>query len=55
MRFKICSKRGPEPMTVLGLAMIGTGAVLVGSIDSRWQLYVVYGVRRLRALGSLAW
>ena len=54
MRFTICSKRGPEPMTLLGLAMLGTGAALVGSIDSRWQLYEVYGVRWLRAFGSFA-
>ena len=37
-------RRGAGPVTLLGLAMIGTGAVLVGSIDSRWQLYVIYGV-----------
>ena len=37
-------RRGAGPVTLLGLAMIGTGAALVGSIDSRWQLYVIYGV-----------
>ena len=37
-------RRGAGPVTLLGLAMIGTGAVLVGSIDSRWQLYLIYGV-----------
>ena len=37
-------RRGAGPVTLLGLAMIGAGAVLVGSIDSRWQLYVIYGV-----------
>ena len=37
-------RRGAGPVTLLGLAMIGTGAALVGSIDSRWQLYLIYGV-----------
>ena len=37
-------RRGAGPVTLLGLTMIGTGAALVGSIDSRWQLYVIYGV-----------
>ena len=37
-------RSGAGPVTLLGLAMIGTGAVLVSSIDSRWQLYLVYGV-----------
>ena len=37
-------RSGAGPVTLLGLAMIGTGAVLAGSIDSRWQLYLVYGV-----------
>ena len=31
-------------MTLFGLTMIGTGALLASSIDSRWQLYLVYGV-----------
>ena len=37
-------RSGAGPVTLLGLTMIGTGAVLAGSIDSRWQLYLVYGV-----------
>ena len=37
-------RSGAGPVTLLGLAMIGAGAMLVGSIDSRWQLYLVYGV-----------
>ena len=37
-------RSGPGPVTLLGLTMIGTGAVLASSIDSRWQLYLVYGV-----------
>ena len=37
-------RSGAGPVTLLGLTMIGTGALLAGSIDSRWQLYLVYGV-----------
>ena len=37
-------RSGAGPVTLLGLTMIGAGAVLVSSIDSRWQLYLVYGV-----------
>ena len=37
-------RSGAGPVTLLGLTMIGAGAMLVGSIDSRWQLYLVYGV-----------
>ena len=37
-------RSGAGPVTLLGLAMIGAGAVLVSSIDSRWQLYLVFGV-----------
>ena len=37
-------RSGAGPVTLLGLTMIGTGAVFASSIDSRWQLYVVYGV-----------
>ena len=37
-------RSGAGPVTLLGLTMIGAGAVLAGSIDSRWQLYLVYGV-----------
>ena len=37
-------RSGAGPVTLLGLIMIGTGAVLVSSIDSRWQLYLIYGV-----------
>ena len=36
-------RSGAGPVTLLGLTMIGTGAMLAGSIDSRWQLYLVYG------------
>ena len=37
-------RSGAGPVTLLGLAMIGAGAMLVSSIDSRWQLYLVFGV-----------
>ena len=37
-------RSGAGPVTLLGLTMIGTGAVLVSAIDSRWQLYLVFGV-----------
>ena len=37
-------RSGAGPVTLLGLTMIGTGALLASSIDSRWQLYLVYGV-----------
>ena len=37
-------RSGAGPVTLLGLAMIGAGAVLVSSVDSRWHLYLVYGV-----------
>ena len=37
-------RSGAGPVTLLGLTMIGTGAALVSSIDSQWQLYLVYGV-----------
>ena len=37
-------RSGAGPVTLLGLTMIGIGAVFASSIDSRWQLYVVYGV-----------
>ena len=37
-------RSGAGPVTLLGLAMIGAGAALVSAIDSRWQLYLVYGV-----------
>ena len=37
-------RSGAGPVTLLGLTMIGTGALLAASIDSRWQLYLVYGV-----------
>ena len=37
-------RSGAGPVTLLGLAMIGAGAMFVSSIDSRWQLYLVFGV-----------
>ena len=37
-------RSGAGPVTLLGLTMIGAGAVLASSIDSRWQLYLVFGV-----------
>ena len=37
-------RSGAGPVTLLGLTMIGTGAMLASSIDSRWQLYLVFGV-----------
>ena len=37
-------RSGAGPVTLLGLAMIGAGAMLVSAVDSRWQLYLVYGV-----------
>ena len=37
-------RSGAGPVTLFGLTMIGTGAVLASSIDSRWQLYLVFGV-----------
>ena len=37
-------RSGAGPVTLFGLAMIGAGAVLASSIDSRWQLYFIYGV-----------
>jgi len=37
-------RSGAGPVTLLGLTMIGAGAMLVNAIDSRWQLYLVFGV-----------
>ena len=37
-------RSGAGPVTLLGLTMIGAGAVLASSIDSRWQLYLAFGV-----------
>ena len=37
-------RSGAGPVTLLGLTMIGADAVLASSIDSRWQLYLVFGV-----------
>ena len=37
-------RSGAGPVTLLGLAMVGTGAMLASAIDSRWQLYLVFGV-----------
>ena len=44
-------RSGAGPVTLLGLTMIGTGAMFAGSIDSRWQLYLVFGVM-IGLLGS---
>ena len=33
--------------------MIGTGAVLAGSADSRWRLYLVFGVIGLLGCASI--
>ena len=37
-------RSGAGPVTLLGLTMIGIGAMLVSAVDSRWQLYLVFGV-----------
>ena len=37
-------RSGAGPVTLLGLTMVGVGAALVSAIDSRWQLYLVFGV-----------
>ena len=37
-------RSGAGPVTLLGLTMIGAGAVLASSIGSPWQLHFVYGV-----------
>ena len=37
-------RSGAGPVTLFGMIMLGAGAVLAGSIDSEWQLYLVYGV-----------
>ena len=37
-------RSGAGPVTLLGLTMIGVGAMLASSIDTRWELYAVYGV-----------
>ena len=37
-------RSGAGPVTLLGLTMIGIGAVLASSIGSPWQLHLVYGV-----------
>ena len=37
-------RSGAGPVSLLGLAMTGAGAALVSAIDSRWQLYLVFGV-----------
>ena len=36
-------RSGAGPVTLLGMTMMGAGAVLAGSVDSEWQLYLVYG------------
>ena len=37
-------RSGAGPVTLLGVTMIGAGAMLASAIDSRWQLYLVFGV-----------
>ena len=37
-------RSGAGPVTLLGLTMISVGAMLVSAVDSRWQLYLVFGV-----------
>jgi len=44
-------RSGAGPVTLLGLTMIGAGAMLASAIDSRWQLYLVFGVM-IGLLGS---
>ena len=36
-------RSGAGPVSLLGMTMLGAGAALAGSIDSEWQLYLVYG------------
>ena len=36
-------RAGAGPVSLLGMTMLGAGAALAGSIDSEWQLYLVYG------------
>ncbi len=36
-------RAGAGPVSLLGMTMLGVGAALAGSIDSEWQLYLVYG------------
>ena len=37
-------RSGAGPVTGLGMAMIGAGAVLAGMVNAEWQLYAIYGV-----------
>ena len=37
-------RSGAGPVTGLGMAMIGTGALLASMINAEWQLYAIYGV-----------
>lgn len=37
-------RSGAGPVTFLGLAMIGTGAILASYVTHAWQLYLIYGV-----------
>ena len=37
-------RSGAGPVTLLGLTMIGTGAVLASTVGSPWHLHLVYGV-----------
>ena len=37
-------RSGAGPVTLFGMVVMGAGAMLAGSIDSEWQLYLVYGV-----------
>ena len=36
-------RAGAGPVSLLGMTMLGAGAALAGTIDSEWQLYLVYG------------
>ena len=36
-------RSGAGPVSLLGMTMLGAGAMLAGFIDSEWQLYLVYG------------
>ena len=37
-------RSGAGPVTLLGLTMIGSGAILASYVTEAWQLYLIYGV-----------